>query len=166
MALPPELRTLIYEFALCEATRILVLSHVRQPAPLSTYRQIRTEALKIWYTQNHFKSHVVDCDAALLIAFHRHYRAVGVNVHGETAVGGGANWPNLMQWCQAVHEDKAPCPHFAAGSAPKCTVIGAALSVARQIRKDGRSWEECENVLAELRRVVGLSDSRWLKGNV
>lgn len=59
--LPPELRTMIYEFALISSTHILVTSDSwapatswKAPALLQTCRQIAAEATSIYYACNTF----------------------------------------------------------------------------------------------------------------
>ncbi|KAK3710461.1 hypothetical protein LTR37_010304 [Vermiconidia calcicola] len=79
-ALPAELRTLIYQFALTEDGEIAITRHLKQPPLLRTCRQVRNEALQLWYTSNTFYIDVSDCDDTELYAFEQHLRNIDVDV--------------------------------------------------------------------------------------
>lgn len=58
--LPPELRNIIYEFALqwAAAIRVPGISHQAATSLLSTCRQIRTEASPLYYKLNRFRTSI------------------------------------------------------------------------------------------------------------
>ncbi|KAK0356105.1 hypothetical protein LTR91_009206 [Friedmanniomyces endolithicus] len=55
LKLPPELRNAIYSYVLVDPPEVLVTYHWRPPALLSMSKQIRREALKIYFAENIFR---------------------------------------------------------------------------------------------------------------
>lgn len=58
MNLPAELRNEIYSLALVQDTRIMVstsLPYLKEPALLAVNRQMRSETLPVWYSENVFQ---------------------------------------------------------------------------------------------------------------
>jgi hypothetical protein len=68
--LPPELRNMMYKFALVEGKGnvIDITPQLKPPGLLAACRQIRQECLQIWYHQNTFSIKIYDCDASLKMA--------------------------------------------------------------------------------------------------
>ena len=52
--LTAELRTRIYEYTLTEKHRIAINAQLVQPVLLSTCRQVRKDAIELWYLSNTF----------------------------------------------------------------------------------------------------------------
>ena len=55
LRLPPELRNAIYSYVLVDPPEVLVTNHWRPPALLSMSKQVRREALKIYFAENIFR---------------------------------------------------------------------------------------------------------------
>ncbi|KAK0314161.1 hypothetical protein LTR73_004774 [Friedmanniomyces endolithicus] len=55
LRLPPELRNAIYSYALVNPHEVLVTDHWRAPALLSTGKQVRREAVNIYFAENTFR---------------------------------------------------------------------------------------------------------------
>ncbi|KAK3063925.1 hypothetical protein LTS18_011639 [Coniosporium uncinatum] len=66
--LPAELRNHIYRYALTESHELVISDSAppQQPALTRTCRQIRTEALGIFYLNNGFRCHVDNLDSSLM----------------------------------------------------------------------------------------------------
>ncbi|KAM3420900.1 hypothetical protein BST61_g4135 [Cercospora zeina] len=88
LTLAPELRNRIYEYTLnlSQNSSKLDLNHsfqgsntiFREPGFLTTCRQIRHEALKIYLSSNTFAIKVLDCETFQLIAFEQRCSALHV----------------------------------------------------------------------------------------
>ena len=164
LALPAELRSAVYEYALVEAEQIKVDHNLQQPALLYTCRQIRREAIYHWYLSNTFELDIIDCDPKMDIAFTRHCDVVGMN-EGESTVKavinllGRKDWSNLVSWCKAVYQDDVfKLRKDDSGDKSWAVVAGAHDIVHRMI---DRPWEEVEAALDNLRYVVGKLDRAW-----
>ena len=112
LSLPAEIRVMIYNYVLISNGDIQRLGHApypEQPGLLQVNKQVRSEALDIYYKKNTFRWCVHDYDASMYIKWchsfrHRRY---GHNVwhnHGKR------QWSNLLRWLQAVYENKAGGP--------------------------------------------------------
>ncbi|KAK0301115.1 hypothetical protein LTS00_000264 [Friedmanniomyces endolithicus] len=55
LRLPPELRNAIYSYVLVDPPEVLVTNHWRPPALFSMSKQVRREALKIYFAENIFR---------------------------------------------------------------------------------------------------------------
>jgi len=100
LQLPPELRNRIYEHAVFDNV-VMITPSLKQPSLLHSCKQIREEALGIFYA-NEFKLHIQDCDAGLLMAFSVHLKDVGHEDGVMRFSVGGKNWNNLQQWCLRI----------------------------------------------------------------
>ena len=98
--LPPEMRNMIYKFALVEdkGSLIDITPDLKPPGLLSVCRQMREECLQIWYRQNTFIIQMYDCDASLKMAFEKHLARLGLNKLFLWQSVSGINWMNLMDW--------------------------------------------------------------------
>ena len=169
LGLPAELRISIYEYALLDANTITVTPSLQQPALLNTCRQIRKEAITVWYQSNVFFAVINDCDSTMLSAFHKHCKRVTVSVPGvKLRVMGEAKWADLKLWCKRAFEGNAwlidPEPRINEYE----TVVAAAHATTRQFsdlaEHDNREmmWRECEKTLEILRAAVGKFQPGWL----
>ncbi len=64
-SLPAELRTILFEYALCEAENTIVTVELVEPPLLRVGKQVREEARMMWHSINRFESIITDCDAIL-----------------------------------------------------------------------------------------------------
>ncbi|KAK5121106.1 hypothetical protein LTR85_005590 [Meristemomyces frigidus] len=168
LRLPPELRLNIWEFALSEPAPILVIARRHQPGLLQTCHQTREESVKVWIESNSFLFDVVDCDAKLISAFFKHLRAlamaVSVEIHFQLKAtcqwSGRKDWANLIEWCKAVRLGGA----LMVVKSDELDNMGRVMAAAHSISRDhrGRSWEECEKALENLRYAMGGPEPKWL----
>ncbi|KAF2209047.1 hypothetical protein CERZMDRAFT_100801 [Cercospora zeae-maydis SCOH1-5] len=118
LALAPELRNRIYEYALhlSQNSSKLDLNHsfrgsnpiFREPGILTTCRQIRHEALKIYLLSNTFAIKVFDCETSQLIAFERRCCALDVAKGMSVSIWPATkreefDWKALWVWALYVH---------------------------------------------------------------
>lgn len=109
LSLPPELRLIIYEFALI-TRRVEMDSTTKPPSLLSTSRQVRSETIPVWYGKNKFRFSVINCDGILV---HKFINSVSPLARG-LLIGklvfrfrGDPSWTNLKEWCRLAHRNAA-----------------------------------------------------------
>ncbi|KAK5703618.1 hypothetical protein LTR17_021942 [Elasticomyces elasticus] len=102
--IPAEVRVRIYEYALISNAPIMIEKDEPQPNILRTCRQIRKEAMSIYYTENDFSMTVHQWDGLAAVPF----RKLMLNGHLALDLCTGCdvvNFENLMKWTEAYHED-------------------------------------------------------------
>ena len=167
--LPAELRNRIYHYALVLASGRMRISPAFRPPPLLlTSKQVREEALGIWYMNNTFLIIIQDCDCAPFRAFDRNLRKSGL--HKKFFKAGrfevtfvGVKWERLMEWCHFVWDGKVAMIRSTTEPRRVESVVDIALTIAAVARHSSTSWALCEIQLESLRRVAGLLDPKWLK---
>ncbi|KAK4504086.1 hypothetical protein PRZ48_005001 [Zasmidium cellare] len=165
LALPPEIRTTIFEYALIEPEKIRVRPPLRPPALLSTCRQTREDAGLIWFERNRFVITIRNCDASLFVAFanlhHNHQRRYNMTGHlvYNIVVAGGKDWNNLMLWCYEVWANTIPAFKMIEPSDEYEAFVSVATNIAKWHRD--RPWEECYATIDAIRYAVAKYDSAW-----
>ena len=105
-AFPAEIRNNIYEMTLISPNdRIQVTHEFKTPGLLSVCRQIRQEAIQIYWLQNKFEVKVVDLDIKILVRFSMlfcTYESPKHNVDLKITVLGNGNsrWDRAVVWCE------------------------------------------------------------------
>lgn len=170
LSLPPELRSIIWEYALYEHGVINITPSLKPPPLLQVSGQIREEAADLWLRANTFQIDIDDCDMTLFNKFSSLVREV-------TRTGSGvwrfdrmdaewrfhlhtANWPNLMDICLLVW--KGASEIITSTPDDELTVVHAATEIAASAREARTSWETCRAQLGSLRRVAGRLNPKWL----
>lgn len=165
LSIAPEMRNKIYEHVLLSKHRIDLsqLPHRKQPALLSVCRQIRTEAIAIYYNENKFSFKVKEYDAAKAIpakALSKKYLSGSTKGHFrvqlcETYVG--VNIYALSHWLKAYHGD-ASVPSLRqdmhAEEFEAQTLARRTFGVVRAMRKE--PWSEVEEVLGSFYHAIEL----------
>ncbi|KAK3066347.1 hypothetical protein LTR53_017345, partial [Teratosphaeriaceae sp. CCFEE 6253] len=165
LALPAELRNTIYRFALVPPGEINVEGPARmQPALLRASRQLRQEALSIYYSDNRFSFTVQNMCGVGMVHFRvllKKYRSKAVHGNFARYLGQGLHWGNLMEWMGASHaEPKARAGwSFHQMACSKCRVVGAAFDIVREMRKD--EWAKVETVLQAYHEGVAAANPAW-----
>lgn len=167
LALPRELRDIIYDYAVKELDIIQVTEQLEPPALTRVNHQVRFEALRRWWSQNCFKVTVKDCDVRLLRRFEcmRDDARWDLNLRQRQTKGfwacftGIPHWKNLVEWCRTVY--RGGLSGFAR-SEPTTDAWWLVIQTANAIAADGRSWAEVERNLKAYRPVAGALDRRWL----
>ena len=107
--LPPEIRNMIYRYAIVTKARVRITksSGIPEPALLSTCKILRSEACAIVYLENTFRCEVRDHDpASLSLAYRKFKNAKNLGVSSqhvssvqiEVCRRGSRNWKNLIAW--------------------------------------------------------------------
>jgi len=112
--LPPELRTMIYRFALVtdEEVAITEADGIPEPALLSTSKIIRSETYNVFYFENDFCCDVQQFNPATLLMADRkvtlHDLSVGIAKPGISLKQGHdqRNWGNLVMWLRECLEGR------------------------------------------------------------
>jgi len=113
--LPPELRNMIYRYAIISNTELPISkSHGIPEAPLlQVNKLIRSETYELFYLENKFTCVVHNYDPASLMLSHRRWQALyqipGTSLNADTGtisidLQGNRNWDNLVAWFRFVHE--------------------------------------------------------------
>ncbi|KAF2170088.1 hypothetical protein M409DRAFT_19695 [Zasmidium cellare ATCC 36951] len=165
LALPPEIRTTIFEYALTEPDKIKIRPTLRPPALLSTCRQTREDAGLIWWERNRFVITIWNCNASLLAAFsnlhHTHQRRYDLSGHlvYHIVVEGGKDWNNLVAWCYEVWANTIPAYKMLEPSDDFEAFVSVATNIAKWHRD--RPWEECFATIDAIRYAVAKYDRAW-----
>ncbi|KAK3641142.1 hypothetical protein LTR56_006864 [Elasticomyces elasticus] len=162
-ALPAELRNSMYEMVLIQDTSIDVTVDTRLPALLRVSKQIRVEALIMWHEGNTFEFMITKCNASLLCSWLRLRRAHRIKaIKATMEFDEIPDWSNLMAWCKAICVDHCNAVTPDPDGEGFIGIVVSATSIALRLAEYGRSWEECEKVLNELRYMAGIQNRAWL----
>jgi len=112
--LPPEIRDMVYRFALVDDNYLDITKAYGIPeAPLlSVSKLIRSETYEMFYTENKFLCIVEDVDAATLVLKTRKFSGrsqfSSVKLKGRVDCGimrrGTRDWKNLVAWVHLSHQ--------------------------------------------------------------
>lgn len=171
LTIPPELRNRIYEEVLVEEKKI-DLSHkdTKPPGLLSTCRQIRDEARKIWYFQNKFHLTVIACDCRLERDFADAREAVESEVGSEgrevyvsvKLCRGDRDWSNLLEWCRLIFA--GDCLYALDVPDARDSNYFCVVATAQDVTKTCvGNWEDCRKTLESLRQSFGRINPMWLR---
>ena len=165
LALPAELRNRIYRFALGQGSHIWLSAltwSTHQPLLLKTNRQIRTEALGLFYHENVFSAGVHDWDDGVQERFLALRKQYQISTHWHHHFTGGPHWGNLMGWLRGVHEGRKralPTPGMEKMRSPVRWVLAGCFEMALYGR--GMPWFAVERVLGVQRKALVEMDPRW-----
>ena len=169
--LPPEIRTMIWEFALISPTHVKVTDQLKQPALIQLNRQIRSETRKLAFLNNNYRIDIVACDARLFAKFFQLWQhVVNSNSNNKTSLTkkfvlpiriklvGDCHWLNLVRWCRLVAKGKCGALTIGPAARGMSKIVEAATGLAASTD----SWEELERGLKFWRPVAALDDPQWL----
>lgn len=167
LGLPAELRNRIYRFALIKPKTIDIDQSkwpTHQPALLKTCKQIRREALGVFYFENKFCARIYDWDPVVKDRFSRLMVAYNTKCPQLShSFKGSPNWTNLLEWLRAVHEGRisgiSDCVGRARTSERK--LVGILFLIARRTRVN-MPWPEVVRLLEAHREVLGQLNAMWL----
>jgi hypothetical protein len=167
LSLPGELRNRIYRFAII-GHRALEIDAARwsthQPPLLKTCKQVRHEALRLFYIENKISTDIHDWNPIVKYNFQQLMLAHKVrpaNLHHYFS--GGPNWGNLMNWLKAVHEGRIGAISDAVGKQRPMErkIVGVMFRVVRKATGVS-TWMQVEDLLVAHRELLGMTDDRWL----
>ena len=163
LTLPPEIRNAIYAYALNRILDIEIKPTLRGPALPKVCRQLRAEALEMWYSLNEFETIVKDYDATLVLNWHAHCRKLlqsASSVSTYYILSGVSDWNNLKAWLYGRWLASDPYGLVeGTGSGSMAVFLEAAHSLLDSFLQ--RPWNEFEVAVENLRLAVGAYDDAW-----
>ncbi|KAK5111964.1 hypothetical protein LTR85_011711 [Meristemomyces frigidus] len=169
LALPAELRSRIWEYAVVAPYVIdIVVGETRPPPLVALCRQVRKETASMWYDSNIFACEVHDCDGTVAIAWARHMKKYDKGDEERPFYhwySGQANWPNMMVWAKELYDNDAyfeDIAEFAARPpADHWDVITSVHAIIGLAKKGKAPWEQAERTLQLLHFAVTATDREW-----
>lgn len=167
--LPPELRNRIYRFALIEPNTVHVHRagwSFHQPALLKSCRQIRHEALGLFYLENKICTEIRDWSPAVRTRVNQLLAANGIlsSQQMHHRFKGEPNWANLLAWLKDMYEGRiigiSDCVDRERALDRK--LIGFMFMLVRTSKRH-LPWPAVQNLLEAQRGMLGMLDRRWLR---
>jgi hypothetical protein len=168
--LPPELRILIYEYALYNPDWLPVTKQhgIPEPALLLASKLTRKESLGIFYASTLFRVDTPAFDPSIYALFarkdksHASYDRRVVGVYMDPT--GPRHWRNLLKWLKRHHAGSLPRPwlwnNFTLRfSAQERSFVASLFAITSGL--SGRSWLEVEAVLAGLHGGLSALHGEW-----
>lgn len=133
-----------------------------EPGLLSTCRQIRNEALPIYYTSYNFTIECKDWNMSKIVALEAKCRAMGIlnKVKMRLPIEDHFGWPTITMWCKHLHDRGTWCP-----SDDDCIPMewrdltcSGAFDIAKNMRD--ATWETCVRVLDSFFRTMELAQGK------
>ena len=160
LSIPHELRNRIYNEVLVSDNAIVISKRARtpyyQPALLRTCRQIRSEAISLFYSLNQFPATLESYDGCTLIPFYQmllRYRAETADDNYSIYIDAERDQihvPDLDAWLKAYHADPVSVPRLTNSFAPYPTPIKWAKEAFRIVEQSGDSqWAEVHMTLLD-----------------
>jgi len=170
LRLPPELRNRIWAAAVVQVDPIGVDSvSTKPPSLLGVCRQIRSEAIGIWYNENSFGFAIQDCDGSYMLAWTKHFHEHDDDDRELCSVqhchDGSPNWANLIKWARGLYEIDGYSQIREDGSDEddwEAVVDSVHGIVWDAVRKEPPiPWLDVARILDHLHYAVKASDPRW-----
>ena len=169
LSLPAELRNMIYNYALIEDDDIEI--HTSTPPPpqlvlLQVNRQMRNEAIKIYYTQNEFNWVIHACDASNYIKWSNSSRFRQMS-NISLSFCGHRNWANLLRWIQAAYHGESPGPRCSTEDESDEVVesdvmaLQQAFDMMRILKSHQMSWDQVVQCFEHMHKALKATDPGW-----
>ena len=158
LSLPPEIRNVIYRYALVEG-RFDIRgkdSHPPQPGLLQANRHFRRETLQIYYKENKFKWHMRDFDSENFVRWCHLW-----------LFKGACNWQNLLRWLEAVYKQQCDSPIQRVGmerpnsNGRSVATVQFFKAVHDMGRDHNLSWDQVKVNLETMRVALAAVNKRW-----
>lgn len=165
--LPPELRNRIYRDATVSTEQIRVQdAGYARPPLLSTCRQVRSEAVAIYYAENVFKFYIQKYDSTTAFRFRSTLPELKQQPT-QTKDNGYSNtphWRNLLMWLQRYHKGevgRVSCAEVQrkASAQEDVVVVGGMFSIVAEL--SDLPWVRVKKILMAQRAVLEVLDPRW-----
>ena len=164
LQLPGELRNKIYSDVLVDSNRIEIDRHVPQPALLEVCREVRQEAVKIFWTENTFNIYIRGYSGGLHCALERLRRRYDAKLAASHTVEFGpvACWPALLRWLEQVHRGYSD--GVGLGEEPEELddeelLVFATFAIAKACSK--LPWAEVVKLVEPQRIILERYDDGW-----
>jgi hypothetical protein len=171
MDLPGELKNRIYFYSLVKPDNMEITAlnwPTHQPALLKTCKQIRHEALSIFYNENHICANIEDWSPVVKNTCHdlwtRHELDPTLFSHYFT---GGPHWGNLLAWLKAFFlgtmRGISDVVHKTRSLERK--TVGVTFMMAQMARINNLPWDDLKQMLEAQRGLLKKGDGRWAIDN-
>ncbi|KAM0715529.1 hypothetical protein Q7P37_009027 [Cladosporium fusiforme] len=167
ISLPGELRNRIYRYTLVRARSIEIDASTwstHQPSLLATCRQIRAEALPIFYVENRISAEIRDWDPVvkqrLFDLSLSHKLEMSSRMHHFHGV---PNWTNLYAWLRGVFDGRLSGISDCVGKQRPMErkTIGVMFMIVRRARARGLLWEDVSEILEAQAELLGVLNPAW-----
>ena len=166
LSLPPEVRNIIYRFAVVEDEPIVL--HQQSPPPqqpglLQISRHIRQETIEIYYQENLFqwRLHNYNADRYIRWCESSRERCLANDEMYLTTVE-GSKWENVLQWLEADYFDKAPSITIDEDEPyGHSTAVSRLFEMVHNLQALDLSWEQVKQQLETVRLALAAVDPLW-----
>ena len=168
MDLPGELKNRIYFYSLVRPDNIEITAQnwpTHQPALLKTCKQIRSEALSIFYNENTISANIDDWSPAVKNACHALWDRYELKTtkfsHYFT---GKPHWQNLVEWLKAWSQGtmKGISDVVHKSRSLERKTVGVMFLMATTAKNNKIPWADLEQLLLAQRGLLAKGDGRWL----
>lgn len=176
--LPPEMRNLIYEFALYQGDEhgncpVRKSVGIPEPALLLTCKAVRKEAIGVFYSENRFLAVIRSFDPATLLLLRRKneilWSRYGCQIHLQVRqfIDGSRRWRNLLSWLKDHHSTRVGRLFLVPGytvqrfSSREGMFLYSIFMLARVMY--GRPWKEVKLILAGIRVGLEALHNAWAR---
>lgn len=167
LSIPGELRNRIYRLAIIEPDSIIIdrtswASH--QPALLKTCKQIRVEALPLFYVESKISADIHHWNPVAKDRVNRLMMSYNIkSPHVYYYFSGLPNWTNLLAWLKAVYEERAEGIATCVGEQKPLhrKTIGVMFLMVSKARGN-IPWSDLVELLDAQRELLGVNDPQWL----
>jgi len=164
LALPPELQTEIFRFALHDQDTKDLTYGSYKPGLLTTCRQIRTDVRSIYYLEIRFELAVRHYDSSVLVKLlelGNSVRCGSREMEAKVFVSNEPDWGNLAVWLYRFHVNEinrgTMCDEDE--KTPENETRHAMLSLVGMM--PGKLWAKVERTLTPLYLILVAIDARW-----
>lgn len=172
--LPAELRNDIYRLVVLQTDDIVVSTEgINEPPLLKACKQIRVEALPIYYAENSFELQIRDCNSNAVFKWEQSVRCRillqrKVKCKVEISLLGTANWQNLREWLKRLHAKElhtgvvdvvGALPQKVCGKEARMHVVGSMFRLVSKTRS--RPWEDVDALLEDQHKILAMLNERW-----
>ena len=148
-------------------------SGINEPPLLRACKEIRDEALPIYYAENSFAIHVTSYNSDVVLNFERRERCKILRRHNisckfELLLVGSVNWQNLREWLKRLHarelvigiaSEKETLPFGAHGIKARIHIIGSMFRLA--FKTQSLPWEDVDALLEDQHKMLAMLNARW-----
>jgi hypothetical protein len=170
LKLPAELRNEIYQLVLVEPYPHVVTitaTGIEEPSILHTCKEVRGEAIQVYYGQNQFEHTVLNQDSDPVAKWDNKVTslkaAYGIRPKLSCQVADHANRPNLVKWLRRYHQGpflrRSRPSQTLVGLLTEKAIIGTMFHLVRGLRI--LPWEQVEALLEEHCVLLESMNAGW-----
>lgn len=166
-----ELRNTIYRFATVEPQTIQVTSDgFNKSGLLATCKEIREEAIKIFYVENTFHHLIDNFDSRTMVKLNALWQPVAGDATPGTSISASLrwspHWENLLVWLKRIHAGKCHGGHIGLETlnergerAVDIYMVEAMFETV--LRMQRQPWALVKDIVEINRVALVVRDKRW-----